>query len=140
MPSYYCVCCEFTTLLKSNYTSHLKTNKHNENSKSKVSLGKSKVSPGKSKVSPGKSKVSPNNNDVNGLINDNYLCKYCGQQYKHKQSVTKHIKYSCIKNKTEDLTELVRLLNNQLENQQNQLENQNNQSRALRDKSSGLIH
>jgi hypothetical protein len=39
----------------------------------------------------------------------------------------RHIKYSCIKNKTEDLTELVRLLNNQLENQQNQLENQNNQ-------------
>ena len=131
MPSYYCVCCEFTTLLKSNYTSHLKTNKHNENSKSKVSLGKSKVSLGKSKVSPGKSKVSPNNNDVNGLINDNYLCKYCGQQYKHKQSVTKHIKYSCIKNKTEDLTELVRLLNNQLENQQNQLHTQSKQIEKL---------
>ena len=140
MPSYYCLCCNFTTLLKSNYTSHLQTNKHIGNSKSgkskvspgksgksKVSPGKSKVSPGKSKVSPGKSKVSQNNNDLNALVNDNYLCKYCGQQYKHKQSVTKHIKYSCTKNKTEDLTELVRLLNNQLENQQNQLENQNNQ-------------
>ena len=29
----------------------------------------------------------------------------------------RHIKYSCTKNKTEDLTELVRLLNLQLEQQ-----------------------
>lgn len=120
MPTYSCDCCNFTTLLKSNYTNHLKTNKHIINSKSRVSLGKSKVS-------PGKSKVSPNNPDINGLTNGNFFCKYCGQQYKHKQSVTKHIKYSCTKNKTEDLTELVRLLNNKLENQNNQLENQKNQ-------------
>lgn len=120
MPTYSCDCCNFTTLLKSNYTNHLKTNKHIINSKSRVSLGKSKVS-------PGKSKVSPNNPDINGLTNENFFCKYCGQQYKHKQSVTKHIKYSCTKNKTEDLTELVRLLNNKLENQNNQLENQKNQ-------------
>ena len=124
MPTYNCKCCNFTTLLKSNFTSHLKTNKHVVNSKSKVS-------PGKSKVSPGKSKVSPNNDDANGVINENYLCKYCGQQYKHKQSVTKHIKYSCIKNKTEDLTELVRLLNNQLENQNNQLQTQAKQIEKL---------
>jgi hypothetical protein len=124
MPNYICKCCNFSTLLKSNYTNHLITKKHINNSKSKVS-------PGKSKVSPGKSKVSPNIHDINELVNDNYFCKYCGQQYKHKQSVTKHIKYSCIKNKTEDLTELVRLLNNQLENQKNQLQTQSKQIEKL---------
>jgi hypothetical protein len=34
----------------------------------------------------------------------------------------RHIKYSCTKNKTEDLTELVRLLNLQLEQQKNDFE------------------
>ena len=43
----------------------------------------------------------------------------------------RHIKYSCIKNKTEDLTELVRLLNNQLENQNNQLQTQAKQIEKL---------
>lgn len=28
MPLYNCTCCNFTTLLKSNYTDHLKTRKH----------------------------------------------------------------------------------------------------------------
>lgn len=28
MPLYSCTCCNFTTMLKSNYTDHLKTRKH----------------------------------------------------------------------------------------------------------------
>jgi len=28
MPLYSCTCCKFTTMLKSNYTDHLKTRKH----------------------------------------------------------------------------------------------------------------
>ena len=32
-----------------------------------------------------------------------FSCKYCGQMYHHKQSVNKHIKYSCTKNKDEDV-------------------------------------
>ena len=67
-----------------------------------------------------------------------FSCKYCGQKYKHKQSVTKHIKYSCTKNKTEDLTELVRLLNLQLEQQksefQSQLQSQTKKIEKLMDK------
>jgi hypothetical protein len=39
----------------------------------------------------------------------------------------RHIKYSCTKNKTEELTELVRLLNLQLEQQKNQLEHKDKQ-------------
>ena len=61
-----------------------------------------------------------------------FSCKYCGQKYKFKQSVSKHIKYSCTKNKDEDLKELVRLLNNQLEQQKNELQSQiHNQSKQI---------
>uniref|UniRef100_A0A6C0EU88 C2H2-type domain-containing protein n=1 Tax=viral metagenome TaxID=1070528 RepID=A0A6C0EU88_9ZZZZ len=60
-----------------------------------------------------------------------FSCKYCGQKYKFKQSISKHIKYSCTKNKDEDLKELVRLLNNQIDQQkadfQNQIQNQHSQ-------------
>ena len=112
MPTYECKCCIFSTLLKSNFTNHLKTDKH-------IRKSKSVVSPGKSKVSP---EVVPEKSHQNDLNTDRYSCKYCGQMYKHKQSVTKHIKYSCTKNKTEDLTELVRLLNLQLEQQKNEFQ------------------
>jgi len=46
----------------------------------------------------------------------------------------RHIKYSCTKNKTEDLTELVRLLNLQLEHKDKQLETQSKQIEKLMDK------
>ena len=114
MPLYNCDCCVFSTLLKSNYTNHLTTKKHIEKSKSKVSLGKSKVSPDENVLISHQTDVEPHN----------FSCKYCGQKYKHKQSVTKHIKYSCTKNKTEDLTELVRLLNLQLEQQKSEFQSQ----------------
>jgi len=56
-----------------------------------------------------------------------FVCKYCDQTYKHKSSLSKHIKYSCTKNKDEDLKELVRLLNNQLQAQSSQLQSQSQQ-------------
>jgi len=64
-----------------------------------------------------------------------FTCKYCEQNFKFKQSMYRHIKYSCTKNKTEDLTELVRLLNLQLEKQntefQYQLQSQTKQIEKL---------
>ena len=63
-----------------------------------------------------------------------FSCKYCGQMYHHKQSVNKHIKYSCTKNKDEDLKELVRLLNNKLENQDKEIKDQSKQIEKLKGK------
>ena len=40
-----------------------------------------------------------------------YKCEYCDKTYKYSQGLSKHIKYSCKKNKDEDLKEFVRLLN-----------------------------
>jgi len=124
-----CECCNYSTEDRSNFNKHINSKKH------KLVESKSVVSPGKSKVSPEIVQSIP---IVNSIENEMFSCKYCGQKYKHKQSVTKHIKYSCTKNKTEDLTELVRLLNLQLEQQksefQSQLQTQTKQIEKLMDK------
>ena len=52
------------------------------------------------------------------------ICKYCAKEYKHKSSLSKHIKYSCTKNKDEDLKELVRLMNLQLESERKEVQKQ----------------
>ena len=113
-----CECCNYSTDIKVNFNKHITSKKH------KLVESKSVVSPGKSKVSPDPVQSIP---IVNSVENEIFSCKYCGQKYKHKQSVTKHIKYSCNKNKTEDLNELVRLLNLQLEQQKGQIEIQTKQ-------------
>jgi hypothetical protein len=59
------------------------------------------------------------------------MCKYCEKEYKHKSSLSNHIKYRCTKNKDEDLKELVRLLNLQLQEQQNKIEVQNKKIEKL---------
>ena len=107
MPTYKCECCNFNTLLKSNFMNHLKTNKHIGNSQHKVN-------PKSTFVENSQPKVNPESTSL-------FSCKYCEQKFKFKQSMYRHIKYTCTKNKEEDLTELVRLMNNQLINQNNQI-------------------
>jgi hypothetical protein len=138
---YNCELCNYHSNDKANYNKHLSSKRH------WLKKSKSLVSPLTSEVSP---TVSPlvdliptqtNHSEMVEVIPDKgetivnekngFSCKYCGQQYKHKQSVTKHIKYSCTKNKTEDLTELVRLLNIRLENQDKQIETQSKQIEKL---------
>jgi hypothetical protein len=123
MTKYNCAICNFHTSLKSNYLNHVKTNKHRKNIKCQESIENNE----KNQII----EVIPDKGET--IINEKngFSCKYCGQQYKHKQSVTKHIKYSCTKNKTEDLTELVRLLNIRLENQDKQIETQSKQIEKL---------
>jgi len=86
------------TGLKTNYNTHLKTAKHLR---------------GSPNIAQNIAQSSPKNN-----INS---CKYCGQNFKHKSSMYKHIKYTCLKNKDEDLKELVRLMNLQLEQKDKEL-------------------
>ena len=64
-------------------------------------------------------------------VTASFICKYCEQKFKFKQSMYRHIKYTCTKNKEEDLTELVRLMNIRLEHQDKQMETQANQIEKL---------
>jgi len=58
------------------------------------------------------------------IIVSEFMCEYCAKKFKQKNSMYRHIKYSCKKNKDEDLKELVRLLNLQLERQRSESEQQ----------------
>ena len=116
MMKFNCECCNYSTDDKSNFNKHLHSKKHKlVESKSVVSQKLAEIS---QKVVEVSQKLVENGPETTTL----YKCKYCDQGYKHKSSLSKHIKYSCTKNKTEDLTELVRLLNLQLEQQKNEFE------------------
>ena len=45
------------------------------------------------------------------LVDAPHVCKYCDKEFKFRQSMYRHIKYTCKKNNDEDIKELVRLLN-----------------------------
>ena len=106
MVLYTCSFCNYNTTIITHYNRHLQTDKHLK-SKPKVSLREAASKP-----------------IHNACKKDVFICKYCNKTYKHKQSLSKHIKYSCTKNKDEDLIELVRLLNSQLEQQRNDFQSQ----------------
>lgn len=90
--NYYCECCDMSFNRKYDYVRHLESKKHAK--LAKVSLGLAEIS----------QKLAEN---------ATFSCKYCKRTFKHKSSLSKHIKYSCKKNTDEDLKELVRLLNQQ---------------------------
>lgn len=106
-----CALCRFYTNRRANYDRHLHTSKHK-----KLSPNAPKLSQNPPKTKP---KLSPKEHEP-----DPFFCKYCGQTFKHPQSVSKHIKYSCKKNADEDLKELVRLLNVQIQQKDHELETQ----------------
>ena len=120
MKSYDCECCNFSTPLKSNYTRHLKTKKHQ-----KVTQSYPKCYP----------KLPLFNESIkkDKTEKKNYICKYCGKEYKHRPGLSRHIKYSCQKNEDEDLKELVKLMNEQLNDINNKL-NESNEENNKKDK------
>jgi hypothetical protein len=56
---------------------------------------------------------------------DLFPCKYCDQKFVFKQSMYRHIKYSCKKNTDEDMKELVRLLNSRITSLEKMVKDQN---------------
>ena len=109
MSNYYCFVCDYDAKQKSNYDKHINTKKH----KTRISESHQK--------SP---KVNQKSTFSQLLVNQKstffstpptpitkFQCKYCDKCFKFKQSMYKHIKYVCKKNKDEDFQELARLLN-----------------------------
>jgi len=115
---YTCECCNYYTKRKYNYDKHIESNKH------KLVESKLVVNPESTQSQP---LVNPESTQNQQKVAAPFTCKYCEQNFKFKQSMYRHIKYTCTKNKTEDLTELVRLLNARLDKQDNQLETQSKQ-------------
>ena len=103
MNNYYCNHCDYDAKIKGNYDKHLKTKKHREKVKSHP-----KTTPKSPLSHP---KVTPKSPFLNEEKSVGYPCKYCNQNFKYKQGMYRHIKYTCKKNKDEDFKELARLLN-----------------------------
>ena len=103
MNEYKCIYCNFKTTLKTNYMSHIVTLKHFKNTSEHKKLN-----------------VEFNDMPIVNIQDKLLKCKYCDKPFKHKQSMHYHIKFSCTKNKDEDLKELVRLMNLQ-KNENDQL-------------------
>ena len=109
MSKYYCFVCDYDAKQKSNYTKHINTKKHKT-----LSTKSHQKSP---KVNQKSTFSQPLVNQKSTFFSPpptpikKFQCKYCDKCFKFKQSMYKHIKYVCKKNKDEDFQELARLLN-----------------------------
>lgn len=113
--AYTCELCNYTTDKKFNYQKHLKCERHKLIEKSQ-------------QKEPPTTKKQQNKNPETTIepeeVATDFTCKYCEKKFSFRQSMNRHIKYTCTKNKDEDLKELVRLLNQRLEQQETNMESQ----------------
>jgi len=103
MSKYYCKHCNYDAKIKGNYDKHLNTKKHKM---------LSKCYPNVIQSYPNVIQSYPNviQNESSPQVKL-YECKYCSKTYKYRSGLSKHVKYTCKKNKDEDFQELARLLN-----------------------------
>jgi len=128
MPVYDCDLCKFTTHLKSNYSNHLSSKKHilisqlKSNDNKKQPIDNEKTTKVATEVAEVATEVAEVATEVAEVATE-FTCRYCDKRFAFRQSLNRHIKYSCSKNK-EQLREVIRLLNLQMEQQRQLLENQ----------------
>jgi hypothetical protein len=103
-----CECCHYATTVKCNYDKHVSSNKHiiqkyKQTTAFKVEV--SKATERQTKVIP-----EPTETTTEPPVTKGIFCKYCNKEYKHKSSLSKHIK-SCKKScaDNEYLNELQRM-------------------------------
>ena len=113
-----CECCHYTTPFKSNYTKHLSSNKHIIHRYKQTTAYKVDVS----KVIESQQTVIPQTPPSTPLVElsptSGVFCKYCNKEYKHKSSLSKHNRYSCIK---DDVLNDLKRTNQTLETEKNVL-------------------
>jgi len=122
MPIYECELCKFSTPLKSNYSNHLSSKKH---------LLIRQLKPNDNLKQP----IDNQETTKVAEVATEFICRYCDKPFSFRQSMNRHIKYSCTKNK-DDLIEAIRLLNLQMEQQKKLLENQRQEFTKILDSQS----
>ena len=150
MVNYQCPRCGYETLIKTIYIRHLgrkiicnntisDNNLIDEYKKFNIisKLNATKMSRNELKYPTKMNQNEPKNtNKIENELKDNnmlYECVYCNKKFKHIQSLNRHKKGRCktVDNDNNDMKELVKLLNDQLKEQQNQIMEQNNQIKEL---------
>ena len=135
-----CECCNYSTTIKCNYAKHISSTKHTIQKYKQTNAYKvdvSKVIESQQKVIPETTKNTSESSQV--IPKDGFFCKYCDKSFKFKQSMYRHIKYSCTKNKDEDLKELVRLMNLKMEAMRKELQSENKELQKQLDQKSKQI-
>ena len=136
MKNYYCECCMYTTHIRTHYVKHLTTKKHKKciqmyPVKKTEDIEENIDNPTENlivdnfgdKNSDNLAIVKMENSDYVFLENsesysldpNKYICKYCKKEFKYSQGLSKHVRYNCKFNKDEDLKELARLMNIQMQ-------------------------
>lgn len=113
--TFTCERCEYTTKIKCNFEKHLSSKRHLV----KISI------PINPKPPENHLPMHPETTPAAEEIPDMFPCKYCDQKFVFKQSMYRHIKYSCKKNTDEDMKELVRLLNSRITSLESMMKDQN---------------
>ena len=109
MPLYECDLCKFSTHLKSNYSNHLSSKKH---------ILISQLNPNDNKKQPMDNEKTTKVAEVATKVATEFTCRYCDKPFAFRQSLNRHIKYSCSKNN--ELRDVIRLLNQQIEQMEQQ--------------------
>ena len=144
MVNYSCPRCNFTTHIKTKYVTHLKRKNICENIQSddnlieeykkyniveKLKVIESTKSQQKSTLFLGSQQLV-NNNTI--YLNGNFICEYCERCFNFKQSYYRHMKTCKIKkeideNEKDEMSKLVKLLNDQLDEKKSQINDQKKQ-------------
>ena len=144
MVNYKCPRCGFNTNIKTKYTSHLKRKYICEPKISDVNLTNEyiKYNIQNKIISPKSTEIggiSTKNTEIGGNFTKNtdknslFECEFCYKIFSRNDSLIRHQKGRCknMDNDNNDMKELVKLLNDQLKEQQNQIMEQNNQIKEL---------
>ena len=126
MPIYHCKTCDYQTTRHQNFQRHLQSKRHLKESPQSHHL-----------VTPKSPFSHPKVTILDEKTSAPFQCHYCFKNFKYKQGMYRHIKYTCKQNKDEDLKELARLLNeknDQLEKTTKQMETMQRQIDKLTNK------
>lgn len=105
--AHICHCCNYTTDKRFNYEKHLKCERHRliETNQKNQTL-----------ITQNHQTDNPQSTQTAEKVTREYACKYCEQKFNFKQSMYRHIKYTCAKKKEiemEELKDAGKLLNKQ---------------------------
>jgi len=131
---YYCECCKYRTNKRFNYDKHLSSKKHC------IADETYKKQPKTTFESPKSQHLDiPKSTQIAEKVATDFTCKYCDQQFRFKQSMYRHIKYTCTKNKDEISKEGVELLKKRIEQHEMNIEIQKQMLHDIIDKQSLII-